>query len=88
VKWTEEWFEVECIDKNQILELENSREQRISLKFYSKLWTNIESNIIEGESCFQVLNRHGDLQYEMKDLLKSENILNKEGSLKNKIIQV
>lgn len=58
------------------------------MKFTSKLWTNIEKNTIEGESNFQILDKNYDLQYEMKDIFRSENILTKEGSLKNRTIQV
>lgn len=87
VKWTEEWFEAELMDSSEILPGKLPGDPvKIWIKFYSKLWTNIEKNLIEGESCFQILDSNKVLQYEMKDNLKTENILNKEGSLKTRVI--
>ena len=91
-KWTEEWFELTCKDTLNRSMLDNQNEQKkaegIVVKFFTKLWTNCEDNSIEGESCLQVLNKSSQLLYEMKDSFKTENILNKEDKLKNKIVQV
>lgn len=85
IKWTEEWYECGILDDTLG---DNPTQVKLRIKFFSKLWTNVEACTIEGESCFQVLDRHQVLQYEMKDNLKTDNILNKEGSLKYKTIQV
>ena len=59
IKWTEEWFEIECSDSSEILDgNEETKSQKINVKFYSKLWTNIDENTIQGESCFQILNKN------------------------------
>lgn len=95
IKWTEEWFEVVCQDA-ELSEIwtgievnkDNNKKQQVMIKYFSKLYTKIEDSSVEGESLMQILNKHQVLQYEMKDTVKVDNILNKEGSLKNRTIQV
>ena len=84
-KWCEKWFEVKCLDNQNT---KSEEPQHIIIKYYAKFWTDIESRMIEGDSCIQVLSDGKDdfmshnLLLEMKYNCKFENILNKEGSLK------
>lgn len=78
-KWTEQWFEATCLDSKG--NSPNQKREQIKIKYFSKLWINVEANNIEGESCLQILDRHSVLLYEMKDTITCENILNKEGTL-------
>lgn len=86
IKWTEQWFEAQCLDTKG--SSPSNKREKIIVKLISKLWTNVEKNTIEGESCFQILDRHNTLLYEMKDTLDLENVLNKEGSLRERTVQV
>lgn len=44
-KWVEKWYEVRCKDVNSDHVVHD-----IIVKFYSKFWTNVESNTIVGDS--------------------------------------
>ena len=63
----------------------------MTIKSLRKLWVNREQHLIEGQSNFQVLaGGHGRscLVFELRDEYKCENILDKEGSLRQKPISV
>lgn len=64
-RWVEKWYELKCKDmgteKNKVESSDEGSTNKkvvsyIIVKFYSKFWTNVEKNSIEGESCLQVLN--------------------------------
>jgi len=95
-RWVEKWYELKCKDMGtEKSKVESSDEgstnkqvvSHIIVKFYSKLWTNVDKNTIEGESCLQVLNdgskskSHEALLLELKDNIDMQNVLNKIGSL-------
>ena len=98
-KWVEKWYEVRCQDtKTRNLKVAPSTVQAstkkivtdIIVKYYTKFWTNVEEDTIEGESCLQILHDgsrsfgHDALILELKDNIEMQNILNKTGSLKSR----
>lgn len=101
-RWVEKWYELRCKDMGtEKSKVESSDEgstdkqvvSYIIVKFYSKFWTNVDKNTIEGESCLQVLSdgskskSHDALILELKDNIDMQNILNKEGSLSSSQVQ-
>jgi len=96
-KWVEKWYEVRCQDtRTRNLKVAPSTAQAsgkkivtdIIVKYYTKFWTNVVDDTIEGESCLQILHdgsksfAHDALILELKDNIEMQNILNKTGSLK------
>lgn len=101
-RWVEKWYELRCKDMGtEKSKVESSDEgstdkqvvSYIIVKFYSKFWTNVDKNTIEGESCLQVLSdgskkkSHEALILELKDNIDMQNVLNKEGSLSSSQVQ-
>lgn len=87
-KWIEKWFELSCDDMSPADQPTNAPLQAIIVKYVSKFWTNIDLNLIEGESVFQVLSVDHMLLFELKDNFSFENILTKEGSLRSRVKKV
>jgi len=83
--WVEKWFEVKIQDGH--LGEAGHVPKDLIIKSWSKFWTNVENNQIEGESCLQVLQEgtHTSLRYELRESYTIENILNKTGSLKSSV---
>jgi len=58
-------------------------EQDVIVRFYSKIWTNLEENCLQGEGCTAVLvdgaqhNVADGLAFELHENFKCENILNR-----------
>lgn len=59
-KWVEKWYEVRCQDtRTRNLKVAPSTVQGTGkkivsdmiVKYYTKFWTNVEEDTIEGESC-------------------------------------
>ena len=87
-KWIEKWFELTCDDMSPPDHPSNAPLQSIIVKYFSKFWTNLDTNLIEGESVFQVLSVDHMLLFELKDNFSFENILTKEGSLRTRVKKV
>ena len=51
-KWIEKWFELSCDDMSPPDHPSTAPLQAIIVKYFSKFWTNIDTNMIEGESVF------------------------------------
>ena len=81
-------------EREQSFSSVNKKNVDMIVKMTSKFWTDVASGMIEGESMIQVLKdgtrlgKSDTLEYELKEAFKFENILTKEGRLKQRKVMV
>jgi len=56
----------------------NRPQENLIIKYYSKFWTNLLKNTIDGESCMKILTADDKVQYELHEQLEMNNIFNKK----------